>query len=76
MAEKCRRCGTESIKGKALVNGWTSSDDFGGDAGGIGCTMNINPRDVKMTECNKCPKCGHSWKLTNDDHSGKEDDNK
>jgi len=38
-----------------------SPDDFGGDAGSLGCTV-FPSNETKLIECMKCEKCG--WSVT------------
>jgi hypothetical protein len=47
--------------GQALDNIMVSPDDFGGDAGSLGCTV-FPSNETKLIECMKCEKCG--WSVT------------
>ena len=52
---KCRKCGGTMRPGKALVNGWSGSDDMGEV-----CTVSADPKLHKLIDCMKCEKCGWS----------------
>jgi len=72
---KCRKCNTEVENGVALFPSIVHSDDFGGDAGEYGTTINEGPANagpiVNLKKCLKCPKCGHSFTKKEKDN-GKE----
>ena len=57
----CRRCKVSMKIGKALQNPPHSIPDFADDTGKEdGCTISPDHYRVIMTDCWKCPKCGHS----------------
>lgn len=60
MKNKCKKCGGECKKSKALLNSLVSSNDFGNDAGERGTTVSRIGRP-KLVECLKCVNCGHSF---------------
>ncbi|MDR0480869.1 MAG: hypothetical protein LBG66_03170 [Gallionellaceae bacterium] len=51
----CPKCGGTLRPGKALVNGWSGSDDMGEV-----CTVSADPKLHKLIDCMKCEKCGWS----------------
>ena len=57
---KCKKCNGTMRVSKGFINTWTSSDDFGGDAGQRGTTQSQNGLAIEV-DCLKCDECGHSY---------------
>ncbi len=56
----CRKCGTPSKEGKAIVNQLVNSRGIPAEECGRGETVSRIGKP-QMVNCNKCPNCGHSW---------------
>lgn len=55
----CPRCRMPLVPGRALLQTFVGSEDFGGDAGAPGSTMGPGGPGA-LAPCLKCPSCGHS----------------
>lgn len=65
--ERCARCNVELVDGQALVNVATAgAPDFIGSREPVTYSMGS---DAQLVNVLKCPKCGHSWRITGDNPS-------
>lgn len=62
MTFNCIRCGTEMVLGKALG----PTEPYGNVCRGMGGPTIITAENMEMVDVYKCPKCGHSESIEDD----------